>query len=148
MNDAATAATALEPVAADRAFARREEAMALLGAVYLGQGNAQKALGALDNLLKEFPRGTQVETGSVNRAQALYRLGRFADSGTAVRDFLKAYPASALRASAMFVLALDQRGLGDEAAAGATLKQVVAEFPNSPFVYQAQLLMGETLVSL
>jgi TolA-binding protein len=58
---------------------------------------------------------------------------------------LNNYPKTALRASALYVAALDQRSLGDDAAAGTILRDIVASYPNSPFIYDARLLIGETL---
>ncbi len=104
-----------------------------------------KALATLDELVKAYPKSAQVESAQVNRAQALYRLGRFEESLNAVRELLKAFPQSGYRASALYVGAIDQRNLGDEKEAERTLREVVAAYPNSPFVYEARLLIGESL---
>ena len=56
LNDPATALTALESVATDKSFNRREEALALLATVYLNQYRPDRALDTLDTLLKELPQ--------------------------------------------------------------------------------------------
>src|SRR6202000_2799683 len=92
-----------------------------------------------------YPISAQVESADVNRAQALYRLKQYADSLDAGRLLLSNFPKTGYRASALYVGALDQRALGDDAEAGRTLAEVVKGYPNSPFVYDAQLLLGQIL---
>jgi TolA-binding protein len=138
LHDLPAARIDLAAAVAENAFAKRDEALSLLGTVDLA---------ALDQLLHDYPQSPQIESAHVNRAQALFRLGRFEDSLNAVRALLKSFPSSGYRASALYVGALDQRQVGDEKEAERTLREIVTAYPNSPFVDDAQLLIGETLVA-
>ncbi len=147
LHDLAAARGDLSVAVGDAAFVKRDEALSLLGTVELQRGDAAAALRVLDQLLHDYPQSVQVESAQVNRAQALFRLSRFEDSLNAVRALLKAFPASDYRAAALYVGALDQRQLGDEKEAERTLREIVSAYPNSPFVDDAQMLIGETLAA-
>jgi TolA-binding protein len=147
LHDLAAAHVDLAVAIADHGFGKRDEALSLLGTIELQQGQTAPALMVLEQLVHDYPQSPQVESAQVNRAQALFRLGRFDDSLNAVRELLKAFPTSGYRASALYVGALDQRQLGDEKEAERTLREIVTAYPNSPFVDDTQLLIGETLAA-
>ena len=147
LHDLPAARADLTAAVTDTSFAKRDEALSLLGTIALQQSQPTAALAALDQLLHDYPQSPQVESAQVNRAQAFFRLSRFDDSLNAVRALLKAFPSTGYRASALYVGALDQRQLGDEKEAERTLREIVTAYPNSPFVDDAQLLIGETLAA-
>ena len=145
LNDLRAAEGDLAAAAGSKSFEKRDEALSLLGTVQLRRGEVSQAVATFDLLQRDFPKSLQLESATVNEAQALYRLKKYSESLDAVRRLLAAFPKTGFRASALYVGALDQRALGDEAEAIRTLKAIVQSYPNSPFIYDAQLLLGEML---
>ena len=136
------AATLLRKVLADRKFKQPDEALAVLGHCYLSSGSHDKALAALDELLKKHPASKHAEVASLNRAQVLHMTGRHAEAVAACKAFLKKYPASPRRTSAEYSLAMSQFALGEHAEAAKLLVNVLRK-PNSPIALDATLLLGQ-----
>ncbi|MGN6367239.1 MAG: tetratricopeptide repeat protein [Phycisphaerae bacterium] len=147
LNDLRAAELDLAAAAASKGFDKRDEALALLGTVQLQRDELAQAVATFQSLQHEYPKSSQVESAAVNEAQALYRMKKFGESLDAVRRLLAAFPKTGYRASALYVGALDQRALGDDAEAARTLNAIVETYPNSPFIYDAQILLGQLLAA-
>ena len=145
-NDLRSAEADLSAAAGSKDFEKRDEALSLLGTVQLQRGEVSQAVATFEALRRDFPKSAQVESATVNEAQAFYRLKKYPESLDAVRRLLAAFPKTGFRASALYVGALDQRAMGDDAEAIRTLNSIVQAYPNSPFIYDAQLLLGQLLV--
>jgi len=141
------AASLLRRVLADRKFKQADEALAVLGHCYLSIGSHDKALAALDELLKKHPSSKHAEVASLNRAQVLHMTGRHAEAVAACKAFLKKYPSSARRTSAEYSLAMAQFALGEHAEAAKLLVNVLRK-PNSPMAPDATLLLGQCYEAL
>ena len=147
LNDLRSAESDLAAAATSSGFDKRDEALSLLGTVQLQRGELSQSVATFDALQHDFPKSAQVESATVNEAQALYRLKKYSESLDAVRRLLAAFPKTGFRASALYVGALDQRALGDDAEAIRTLNTIVQTYPNSPFIYDVQLLLGQLLAA-
>jgi TolA-binding protein len=60
---------------------------------------------------------------------------------------LKVYPNSPHRAAALYVTALDERAMGNDAAAEASAREISSKYPNAPYVWDARVMIGETLAA-
>lgn len=141
----AEAAKGLAAVLKGAKFKQREDALAVMGNCLLSDKQYQAALTACDELLAKFPTGKWAETAALNRAQALYLMGKAKESLSACQAFLKKYPKSASRAGASYFLALSQKAVGKHGDAAATLAGLLKQFPNSPYDYDANLLLAQCL---
>ncbi len=138
----------LTVLAADKKFTRREDALAMLGHCYEALGQFDKALVPINLLLTDYPKGTQAQTGWINRSQNLYRLGNFKDALAIAQAFPKVYPDSGNIATAIYLEALCQHALGQNEAAISALHRFIRAYPNHPQVFDATLLEGQCLESL
>ena len=136
------ALAALEEVLKDKAFGRREDALAVQADCLLAVGKHAEALAACELLRKEFPAGARAEAAAMVRLQALYLLDRPDETLQACGEFLKAYPQSPSGTGVRYFLALSQRATKKYAGAATTLQQLVAAHPNSPYSLDAGMLLG------
>ena len=72
--------TEIQKVLKDARFKQRDEALAVLGHCRLVTGANAEALAALDELLAKHPGSRHAEVAWLNRAQALYLLGRHGEA--------------------------------------------------------------------
>src|SRR5687768_13896397 len=142
-NKYAEAAEQLEAVVKDPAFKEQDQALLVLGHSHLSARNPARAIVAFDTLLKNFPGTPAAETASINRAQALYMLGKRKESVDASADFLRLFPDSGRRAEATYFLALGQHGIGEYEEAIKTIGALKQRYPNSRFELDSTLLLGQ-----
>src|SRR5688572_3977494 len=140
----AEAAEQLELVVKDPGFKEQDQALLVLGHSHLSARNPQRALVAFETLLKNYAGTPAAETASINRAQALYMLGKRKESVEASAAFLREYPDSGRRAEATYFLALGQHGMGDYEAAIKTVGELKQRYPNSRFELDSTLLLGQS----
>jgi TolA-binding protein len=145
LNQLQPAAADLQTAIAQKDFSRRDEALALLATVQLALNDARSALATIDTLRTDHPASAQIEGALVNRAQALYRLGRYDESRAEAAAMLKVYPNSPHRAAALYVAALDQRAMNNDPAAETLAREISDKYPNAPYVWDARIMIGETL---
>lgn len=88
---------------------------------------------------------TTVQVVAHQRAAAAARMLSAAKDGAALEQLAKKYPRSMAAANALLLLAADQRGQKDYAAAAATLEEFIARFPKHPLLGGAYLSLGCTL---
>ncbi len=137
-------AARLAPLAADKEFAQREEALAVLGHCYQTTKAFDKALATIDRLLADYPKSTHVETARLNRAQVLYMLDRKEESTKACEQFIADYSEGERLATAYYFLALSLHDRDEHERAIKTLGELIKRFPDSPELLDAILLMGRT----
>lgn len=145
--DYANAIPQLTPLVADKDFSRRQEALAMLGHCYLARSELDKALAPINDLLTLYPKGPQAESAWVNRGQILYRMGNLKDALAIAQAFPKVYPGSGNIATAMYLEALCDHAMGQQAAAVVTLHRLAGAYPNHPQLFDALLLEGQCLES-
>ena len=139
----AEAAEQLEAVVKDPAFKEQDQALLVLGHSHLSARNPARAIVAFDALLKNFPGTPAAETASINRAQALYMLGKRKESVDASADFLRLYPDSGRRAEATYFLALGLHGIGEYEESIKSIQELKERYPNSRFELDSTLLLGQ-----
>jgi TolA-binding protein len=148
LNDYAKAATLLRGVLKDGTFARRAEALAVLGQCEMAGKRYAEAVAAWDELLSKYPTSPQAEPAAVNRVQSLYLLGRYADASTACARFTDAHPRSASRAAALYFQALALRALGKDDEAIAAVDRLLAADADRRYAVDAPLIKGQALESM
>jgi TolA-binding protein len=139
---------ALAPLLPEKAFPRRQDALAILGHCYLTLNQPDKALVPIDLLLREFPKGPQAESSWINRGQILYRLGTYKDALAIGQAFPKVYPNSGSIPTAIFLEAMCEHSLGQNDAALAATTRFIAAYPTAPQLYDVTLLQGQCLEGL
>lgn len=125
-------------------LAQREEAIAVLGHCYQSTNKHEKALGAFDRLLKEFPQSSHAELSSINRVQTLYLLDRKPEAIEAGKGFVSRYPKSDRVPTALYFTAVSQVDTGRLDDAEATLKDLIQLQPDTQQTLDAILLLGQT----
>ena len=80
--------------AADESTLERELLLLKQAKSALDQGDADKALGVLDQHEKTFPSGVLAEERGATRVLALCAAGRTAEAKSSAKDFLARYPRS------------------------------------------------------
>jgi len=144
LEEYAETAKQLAPLAGDKSFAQREEALAVLGHCYQSTKTFDKALATIDQLLADYPKSAHVRTARLNRAQVLYMLGRKEESTKACEQFITDFPDSKQLATAYYFLALSLQDRDKHEEAIKTLGTLIERFPDSPELLDAILLMGRT----
>ena len=83
---------------------------------------------------------------SLDLGERRLQIGKYAQAAKAFEDYLKENPKSTLRDRALFQLGLSKALASDSTrdlrSAESVLKQLVAEFPSSPYKYQAAFILG------
>lgn len=126
------------------ALAQREEALAVLSHCYQATNNNDKALTAMDRLLKDFPQSGHAELASINRVQVLYLLDRKAEAIEGGKAFVARYPKSGRVPTALYFTAVSQVDTGKLDDAEATLKELIRLEPDTQQTLDAILLLGQT----
>jgi TolA-binding protein len=139
----ADAAKELATVLTDAKFAKRDEALAVLGYCHLVAKDHAKALAAFEEVLSRHPKSRQAEYAAASRLQALHLLGRHAPAAEACKAFLKKYPDSGYRAAAMYYQALSRSALEEHAAGEKILQDLLKKHPNGPYDVDAKLLLAQ-----
>lgn len=135
----------LDRVVQDQKFAQRDEALAVLGHCQLALKHYDEAVAAFDELVSKYPDSKQAEPATLNRGQVLYLAGKYADAAKRCQAYLEKYPKGASWPDALYFLALSQRGLKQNDAAVATLRELTGKYPDSPRQVDALLVMGQAL---
>jgi len=139
------AAKGLDEVLKDPKLTQQDEALAVLGHCRLSNKEYVKALTAFEKLLADHADSTHAEFATVCRLQALYMLGQVKEAAAAAKIFLTKRPQSGYSGTVQYYLALSQSSLGQHADSAETLATLLEKFPNSPYVLDATLLLGQCL---
>ncbi len=113
-------------------IAFRPAAMLGLGALYLQRGRAGEALAQFDEVLKSHPGASETSTAKLQRAQALYELGRLADARVALEELNQGAHERADEVN--YWLAKCRLHEGDPEAAAAILGNAIVQFPHSRYL--------------
>ncbi|MFW6061350.1 MAG: tetratricopeptide repeat protein, partial [Planctomycetota bacterium] len=139
------AAEHLQKVLSDGDFGRTDEALAVLGHCRLASGEADAALSAFEQTLDKHGDSRHAQHAAVGRLQALYRLERYEKCLEAADAFHKRFPDHRSAPVVQFLRALSHFALGEYEPAGETLQQFVETYPNSPYHFDAKLLLAQSL---
>lgn len=112
--------------------AQRPAAMLGLGALYLQRGRAAEALRQFDTLLKSHPGASESSMAKLQRAQALYELGRLEDARGTLELLSRERHARADEVH--YWLAKCRLHEGDPGAAGTILGDAIVRFPESRYL--------------
>ncbi len=137
----------IEAVLKDKAFDKRDEALAVVGHAYMAQGKLPQALKAMDEVLAKHGDSAHAEASLLNRAQVLYLKGNHAESIKTTQQFLGKYPKSDQAAVAKYLKALAQKASGKADDAIKTAKDLLAKHPSAPQRVEASLLLGQVYES-
>jgi TolA-binding protein len=133
----------LNAVLRDKAFAQRDEVLLVLGHCEWARKRYEQSLAAYDELLAKHGTSQHAELGTLNRAQVLYAAGKYAEAAESGRKFLKDYPQSDQRPTALYVVGLSARAAKDPKGAADALNQLMRDYPQFKQRFDAMLLLGE-----
>ena len=135
--EASQANDADDPATEDRAI---EKAYGLVKS-----GKNEDAAKALQDFLGKYPDSVHVENASYWLGNAQLALKDYKSALTTYRELLKAHPRYDKAPEAMLNIATCQLALKAVSQARATLKQVVAKYPDSSAAVKAKKLIRDTL---
>jgi TolA-binding protein len=139
------AAAELAAALKDAALKQREDALAVLAHCHFVRRRYADAVAVYDELRKRFAKGRHAESAAINRAQALYFLGRTELAADACRDFLKAHPKSRRRPAAGYFLALSLLARRQFPQAEKAARRLRKDHPDSPYDTDAMLIVARAL---
>ncbi|MBI4430882.1 MAG: HEAT repeat domain-containing protein [Candidatus Omnitrophica bacterium] len=115
---------------------------------FIDQGHYQEAVSVLESFLAAPPEGsagTKEEWARFMLALSYGKIENFHRSKELFEQFIKQFPNSELSDKALYCLALSKLHLADRDSARDTLTDLLARFPSSSVVKQAQDLLNQVL---
>lgn len=141
----AEAAKLLGELLKDKSFAKRDQALAVLGHCHIQLKQYEPALAALDEMAARHTDSPLYPGAANNRIQVLYLMGQKDRCLAAAQQFLAKFPDSGSAPAARYYQALALAGLDRPDEAAAALQKLLAEKANLPFEGEALLLWGQCL---
>jgi len=138
----------LDEALRDNKFESKADALAVAGHAAISAGEHKRAIGYLDNLIRHHGGSEHVEMARLNRAQAQYMLGEYAECLKGCDDFLKKYKDSTLSAAAMYFAGLCHAQLKQHEKTIERFAELRKRFPRSPYDLDALTLSGHAHESL
>jgi branched-chain amino acid transport system substrate-binding protein len=133
---------------------RAGDALYRMARIYEEKFDFERALTLYQRIVQEYPDHPGVAEASLDRANTLYRLGRYEESRDEALQWLRRFPANQLTGRAFLLLGKSTSALGDDGDAFAWFLRTSSTFPEEDPVqqevegYVAGLLEKADMVSL